>query len=417
MSCHKPPALLVALLFVLLTGGAAADSSTDWESGRAAFTSGQYDAALSYFEAARDSGLGGPAVHYNIAVCQYSLGDYVAARGTFQLIARRFPTMQGLAEYNVGLSERRLGNPNSAQRHFVSAYRRSADEKIKVLAVSQLTELEREQRTAWFGLVAVQVGHDDNVALRDSLGLPAGVSADSPMADLFAALRGPLAGVGGLELDGSLYAVTYSDADEFDQVELRVGALYTFDRGDWRLRGGIYGTAGTLGGSSFNREASLDLRSIRYLGEDATFELRLRHDEISSAQAVFDGIEGSRSRLELGYRWHSVVQSLAFRLGLEENDRLDAGVSPSRRQFRADYNYQISDSWGLESTAAYRSSDYDDVILPRTEDLLTLAISVVYLTGSNWQFAGRYQYSTNDSTDPTYSYDRNLLSVGFQRPF
>ena len=417
MSRHKLPALLVALLLVLLTGGAAANSSADWESGRAAFASGQYDAALSYFEAARDSGLGGPAVHYNIAVCQYSLGDYLAARGTFQLIAQRFPTMQGLAEYNVGLSERRLGNLDAAQRQFVSAYRHSSDEKIKALAVSQLTELEREQRSAWYGLVGVQVGHDDNVALRDSLGLPAGVSAESPLADLFASLRGPLAGVGGLELDGSLYAVSYPDADEYDQVEIRVGALYTFDRGDWRLRGGIYGAAGTLGGSSFNREASLDLRSIRYLGEDATFELRLRHDEIKSAQALFDGIEGSRSRLELGYRWHSVVQSLALRLGVEENDRLDAGVSPSRQQIQADYYYQISDSWGLESAAAYRSSDFDDVALPRTEDLLSLAVGVVYLTESNWRFSGRYQYSTNDSTDPTYSYDRNQLTVGFQRLF
>jgi len=417
MSRHKLPALLAALLLVLLTGGAAANSSTDWESGGAAFASGQYDAALSYFEAARDSGLGGPAVHYNIAVCQYSLGDYVAARETFQLIARRFPTMQGLAEYNVGLSERRLGNLNAAQRHFVSAYRHSGDEKIKALAVSQLTELEREQRPAWYGLVGVQVGHDDNVALRDSLGLPAGVSADSPLADLFATLRGPLAGVGGLELDSSLYAVTYPDADEYDQVEIRIGALYTFDRGDWRLRGGIYGAAGTLAGSSFNREVNLDLRSIRYLGEDATFELRLRRDEISSAKALFDGIEGSRSRLELGYRWHSVDQILAVRLGVEENDRLDAGVSPSRQQIRADHSYQISDSWGLESAAAYRSSDYDDVTLPRTEDLLSLAVGVVYVTGSNWRFSGRYQYSTNDSTDPTYSYDRNQLTVGFQRLF
>ena len=417
MSRHKLPALLVALLLVMLTGRAAADTGTDWESGSAAFASGQYDQALSDFAAARDGGLGGPAVHYNIAVCQYSLGDYRAARTTFQLIARRFPSMRGLAEYNVGLAERRLGNPGAAQRQFISAYRHSDDDKIKALAVSQLTKLEREHQSDWFGLVGVQVGHDDNVALRDSLGLPAGVSADSPMADLFATLRGPIAGVGGLEIDGSVYAVTYSDADEFDQVELRVGALYTFDQGDWRLQGGLYGAAGTLGGSSFNREASLDLRSTRYLGDDGTFELRLRHDEIRSAQTLFDSIEGSRSRLDLRYRWHSVVQSLAIRLGLEENDRLDAGVSPSRQQIRADHNYQISDSWGLESTASFRTSDFDDLTLPRTEDLLSLAIGVIYQTRSSWLFSGRYQYSKNDSSDPMYSYDRNLLTIGFQRLF
>ena len=409
------PALLATLLLIASTGGIAADPDTAWESGSQAFAAGRYGEALRHFEDARDSGLGGPAVHYNIAVSQFSMGNYSAARNTFQLVARQFPSMRGLAEYNIGLTERRLGNPDAAQRQFVAAYRHSSDEKVRALAVSRLTELEREQRSDWYGLVGIQAGHDDNVALRDSLGLPAGVSAESPTADLFATLRGPLPG--GLELDGSLYAVTYSDADEFDQVELRVGALYTVDRGDWRLRGGLFGAAGTLGGSSFNREANLDLRSTRYLGDEATFELRLRYDEIKSAQLAFDGIEGSRSRLDLRYRWNGVGHSLAVRLGLENNDRLDANASPSRHRVQADYGYQVNDHWGLESTASFRSSDYDDLTLPRTEELFSIALRVVYQTQTAWQFSGTYQYSNNDSSDPVYSYDRNLLTVGFQRLF
>ena len=412
---QKLPGLLAALLLVASTGGVAADPDTAWASGSEAFAAGRFDEALRHFEDARDSGLGGPAVHYNIAVSQYSMGDYGAARRTFQLIARQYPSMRGLAEYNVGLTERRLGNPDAAQRQFIAAYRHSNDEKVRALAVSQLTELERDTRSDWYGLVGVQVGHDDNVALRDSLGLPAGVSAESPTADLLATLRGPLPG--GLELDGSLYAVTYSDADEFDQVELRVGALYTIDRGDWRHRGGLYGVAGTIGGSSFNREANLDLRSTRYLGDDAAFELRLRYDEIKSAQLVFDGVEGSRSRLDLRYRWNGVGHSLAVRLGLEENDRLDANASPSRQRVQADYGYQINDRWELESLVSLRTSDYDDLSLRRTEDLFSAALRVVYETETAWQFSSSYQYSKNDSSDPMYSYDRNLLTVGFQRLF
>ena len=414
---RKIHALLATLLFAVSSGGAAADAGTDWQSGQEAFASGRYGDALAYFEAARDDGLSGPAVHYNIAVCEYSLGNYSAANRTFRLIAARFPTMRGIAEYNVGLAERRLGNPRAAQRQFITAYRHSDDEKIRALAVSQLAELEREQRPGWYGLLGIQVGHDDNVALRDSLGLPAGASANSPMADLFATLRGPLPGIDRLQLDGSIYTVTYSDADEFDQVELRVGTLYTVDRADWRLQGGIYGAAGTLGGSSFNREANLDLRSTRYLGDDATFELRLRYDEINSAQLLFDGIEGSRSRLDLRYRWNGVGNSLAVRLGLEDNDRRDANASPSRQRVRADYGYQVNDRWGLESTVSLRTSDYDDLSLRRTEDLFSAALRVVYGTGSAWQFSGSYQYSKNDSSDPIYSYDRNLLTVGVQRLF
>ena len=411
----KLSALLAVLVLVTATAALAADPATSWASGSEAFAAGRYDEALSHFEDARDGGLGGPAVHYNIAVSQFSMGNYGAARNTFQLIARRFPSMRGLAEYNVGLTERRLGNPSAAQRQFVAAYRHSSDEKIRALAASQLTELERETRSDWYGLVGVQAGHDDNVALRDSLGLPAGVSAGSPTADLYATLRGPLPG--GVELDGSLYAVAYSDADEFDQVELRVGALYTFDRGDWRHRGGLYGVAGTLGGSSFNREANLDLRSTRYLGDDAAFELRLRYDEIRSAQLIFDGIEGSRSRLDLRYRWNGVGHSLAVRLGLENNDRRDANASPSRQRVQANYGYQFNDRWRLESMVSFRTSDYDELALRRTEDLFSAALQLLYETGTDWQFSGSYQYSKNDSSDPLYAYDRNLLMLGFQRLF
>ena len=412
---HKLPALLATLLLVASTGGLAADPDTAWEAGSAAFAAGQYDEALRHFEEARKGGLGGPAVHYNIAVCQYSMGNYRAARDTFQLIASQFPSMRGLAEYNVGLTERRLGNPAAAQRQFVAAYRHSNDEKVSALAVSQITELERELRSDWYGLVGIQVGYDDNVALRDSLGLPAGVTAESPMADLFAAVSGPVAS--GLELNGSVYAVTYTDASEFDQAELRVGARYTVDRGNWRHRGGLFGVAGTLGGSSFNREANLDLRSARYVGDDTMFELRLRYDEIKSAQLRFDGIEGSRSRLDLLYRRNGVGHSLAVGVGLEDNDRLDAGVSPSRQRVLANYRYQLNDHWELGSLAYFRWSDYDDVALPRTEDLFSIAVQVVYETETAWRISGTYQYSKNDSSDPIYSYDRNLLTVGFQRLF
>ena len=206
-------------------------------------------------------------------------------------------------------------------------------------------------------------------------------------------------------------------ASEFDQVELRLGALYTVDRGDWRLRGGLYGAAGTIGGSSFNREVNLDLRSTRYLGDDVAFELRLRYDEIKSAQPLFDGIEGWRSKLDLHYRWIGVGHSLAVRLGLEENDRRDANASPSRQRMQADYGYQINDRWELGSTVSFRISDYDDLSLRRTEDLLSAALRVAYETGTAWQFSASYQYSKNDSSDPIYSYDRNLLTLGFLRLF
>ena len=110
MTLRRRIALLAVLWLGAYAPAAMASPDADWASGKSAFASGDIASALVFFESARDQGIEGPAVHYNIAVCQYELGDYAAARDTFRYIALQFPAMLGLAEYNVGLTEQRLGN-------------------------------------------------------------------------------------------------------------------------------------------------------------------------------------------------------------------------------------------------------------------------------------------------------------------
>ena len=227
-------ALLLCSAFAL---PAVADVPADWASGQQAFAAGDYESALLYFELARDAGQDGVAVHYNIAVCQFKLSRFGEARATFGYIAANYPKMRGLAEYNLGLVERRLGNDAAARQHFITAWDNSGDdETLQSLAAAMLEELAPPEQPEWYGAVALRVGHDDNVALRDSLGLPAGVTSESPTADLFASLGFNPSGLGELWLDGNVFAVAYPDADDFDQSEFRLGALYTWRPGDWRLR-------------------------------------------------------------------------------------------------------------------------------------------------------------------------------------
>jgi len=417
MILRKRAAHLAALVLMSQTTLVAATPNSDWQAGQDAFAGGDVASALQYFENAREKGMSGPAVHYNIGVCQFELGDFARAQETFRLVANRYPRMRGLAEYNIGLTERRLGNSEAAQRQFINAFRHTSDAKIQALAAAQLGELEREQPSELFGSVNINIGHDDNVALRDSLGLPAGVSAESPMADLFATVQAPLPGDVGLSFDGSLYAVTYPDADDFDQSELKAGLAHTWDTHDWRLNNALHITAGTLGGSSFNREINVDVRATRYLGDEASFEMRLRYDDIRSARAQFDGIDGSRTRLGVRYRWNRLPHSLAVRINIEENDRRDAGVSASRQRVHASYFYKLAAAWETESSVVFRRSDYDDLTIPRTENLASVILGVHYAFYNGWQASLRYQYSKNNSSDPLYSYDRNLLTAGFQRLF
>src|SRR5262245_18743055 len=114
---------------------AAAEPDSPFAAGTAAFESGDYRAALRFFEAARAAGSAGPSVPYNIAVSRYRLGDYEVAEAEFADLGRRFPEMRALAEYNRGLALLRLERDSAAREAFESA-RTGADPKISGLAAA-----------------------------------------------------------------------------------------------------------------------------------------------------------------------------------------------------------------------------------------------------------------------------------------
>lgn len=413
-------ALAVSLLCFAFAQTGFAGMAEDWASGEKAFAAGDFESALVFFEMARDGGQPGVAVHYNIAVCQFKLSRFEDAGGTFRYIAEHYPKMQGLAEYNLGLVARRLGDYPAAQAHFIRAWELSPeDQKVRALAVAMLDDVEPrvEDDRGWYGSFGLRAGYDDNVALRDSLGLPAGVTAESPMADLFLALRGAPAALGAFRFDASAYAVAHPDADDFDQSEFRLGGLYVWRPGDWRLETSANFVYGTLGGSAFEREIALGARALRYIGDDSDLELQYRYDDIDEEDPLFSGIAGSRQRLDLRYRWYRDAHTLIVRLGAESNDRLDPGVSPSRTRLQADYRYQPRDGWGFEAGLGFRASDYDDLAVTRTEDLAMASAALTRTVAEVWLFALQFQYSDNDSNDPEFSYQRNLLTLGVLRTF
>jgi tetratricopeptide repeat protein len=414
----KPRVLTVIWVF-LLSQHCLADV-TDWANGNTAFQNGDFRSALQYFESARQDGQDGPAVHYNIAVCNFKIGRYVAAETGFQLVADRYPGMRGLAEYNLGLIAQRRKDSESAVDHFLDAYRLSPDDrKLRILASNRLRELEPELRTTsqWTGALGMRAGFDDNVALRDETGLPSALTTASPVADLFASIRGPYNGESGLRVDGSLYVIKNFDADEFDQSEVYAGVMYDWRSGEWRLQLGLHGSGGTLGGESFDRKAGANFQAIRYLNRNSEFGLSYVYDDVQEANTLFAGLAGSRQQLHARYRWYSGERRFSLRYRQEENDRLDPGVSPKRKLLSADYGYQPDTGWGYEGGFEYRTSRFNEMAVQRNEDLLTVNVAVTRSLGRDWLLLIDYQYSNNDSSDPVFSYDRNVMTVGTIKAF
>jgi len=414
-------ALKILFTSLLLTlAGVASAAGDSWDSAKRAFDNGNYPAALTSFEMARDDGFGGPAVHYNIGVTQFKLGQYRAAGKTFSLITNLFPKMRGLAEYNLGLVARRLGESTAARAHFLQAYQYSPDDRIiRVLASRRLRELEPDVRVAsrWTGAFGVRVGNDDNVALRDEAGLPAGTTTDSAMADVFAAIQGPWNGRSGVRFDASAYLIRYSDAGDFDQAEVAGGVFYDWRLEDWRIQAGGHVSAGSFGGEAFDRKTGVHARVLRYIGSSSVIDLRYTYDDVSDSNSLFAGIAGSRQQIDVRYRWYSDDHRVQVRYWLEFNNRADPGVSPDRNRIAVNYRYQPEAGVGYEAGIDVRNSDYDQLISSREEDLLTFKAALTYTFRNSWEVLLEYRSSDNDSNDDTFSYDRSQITLGALKLF
>ena len=411
----------VWLVFVacLAFAGNASANADDWAAGQADFGAGNYADALAHFENARDAGLDGPAVHYNVAVCHFKLEQFDEAGETFRLIADRYPNMEGLAEYNLGLVANRQGRRDDAALHFLAAYKASEDEKIQILASERIRELDPEVRTTsrWSTAFGFRAGNDDNVALRDEAGVPVGTTTESPMVDAFASVIGPRSGRDGLRFRGSAYLIRYADADEFDQSEVMAGGFYEWRRRDWRAELGVHATNGTLGGDTFDRKFGADARVVRYFDDNNVLDLRYTYDDVTEGEDIFAGITGTRQRVDARYRWYRQAHRVQFRYVYETNDRLDPSVSPERQALVVDYAYRPLQGLGYEAGIELRDSAYDDIETPRDEDLVGIFGTLSYAFSNDWSVLLDFRHSDNDSTDPLFSYDRLQFSLGAMKVF
>lgn len=405
--------VLVVWLILACAHKATADV-VDWDAGQQAFEQGDFATALARFEAVRDDDATRPAVHYNIAVCHFKLGQFSESGEVFTYIARRFPKMRGLAEYNLGLIARRQGDDATAMRHFLRAYELSPEnETLRILASNELAELALPENpvSGWGGAIGLGAGYDDNIALRADTGLPGAVSDDSALAEVYASLSGPMRAGSHVRLEADAYGIQYLDAGSFDQTELRVAGSYGWSYGAWRMRAGGHYVAGSLGGASFDRKIGADLLLTRNVNARSTLQLAYVFDSVDDADSRYAGIAGTRQQSRLRYWWRASPHEVRVQLRHEANDRRDPGVSPDRFGGAVEYRYGSDGAWGYEAALRFRSSDYSAAIVRRTEDLRTIDAAVRRQLPGNWFLFFRYAYSDNDSTDPSFSYQRSQFLV------
>jgi len=419
--------LAVALavgLFVAACLSAAAHAQTPsdaFAAGRAAFEQADYMRALAYFENARDAGIDGPAVHFNIAVCLYRLEDYPEAADAFRHLADTYPAMRELALYNLGLVRLRQGRDTEARDLFAGVRDESADETLVALAGEALRRLTPatpvSAPSVWISFLDVGLGYDDNVALIDEASLPATQSAESAFTEFLGVLTGPRGTASGFRFDGTLYAVRHNDTPEYDQAALRAAGLYQWTAGQWRLETGPHLNYSTLNGHGFEQSLGIDLTARRRLSGTLRLSLRALHDEVEGADSTFAYLDGTRQRLSAWLDLYASTGWLSAGLDLERNDREAAGVSPTRNRIWVGYRHTAAMRWTAEAQLALRLSNYDDLTIPREEDLVDITVGYMRRFDRGWELGGRYRWSDNDTDVAPYAYSRSRLSLEVTKNF
>ena len=399
---------------------ALATDDTAWDGGLAAYANGEYSTALIAFQSALAAGQSGPAVYYNIGVCQFQIEAYSDAAATFAHISMQYPKMRALAEYNRGLVAVEQDRFQSARQYFLTTYELSAgDQTLRILASTMLRRIESntDQSSTWTVALSANAGYDDNIVLRDDIGLPLGVSPESSLVDVFASVRGPITGIAGLYFNANAYLISYLDNDDFDQGQFKIGFSYDWTQRNWHARIGINAGFSTIGGDSFDASRNLDAKLTRVLSATSSLRLRYRIADISAADAIYAGIDGSRQIYEIAYQWNQAPRRFDVAYAFENNDRADPGVSATRNRLRLRYRYSLNPAWTIDLGGELRISRYTDLALERTEDLVALKVGLNRFFESDWQLLAQYQHFTNSATDDAFSYRRNQLSIGLLKIF
>jgi len=390
----------------------------DFDAGVAAVAEEDFASALEAFESAADRGLSGPAVHYNIGVCAWELGDLDRAEAAFMVVARD-PGMAALALYNLGLVSLRRGDENRAAALFEQALDQGDDDTLRQLAAARLSELRpaepaRAAPPRLTVFLASYAGYDDNVALIGDAELLGVSDTGSALIETQLAAIAPLAY--GFRLEGGAYWLQYNQLDEYDQSGLALDLLHRRAMGEWTGEVGVGAAFSRLDGERFEDQRSVALRAARALAGGWDLRLGYRYDDIDGNQP-FTGLSGDRHDASLRLQRHMPGQRLRLEYRLEMNDRSSKELSPDRHRLEAEWITAMPAGLQGSIGLAWRDSRYSLDDENWSERRLIASVGLLGQVTRHWAWVLRYDWLDNDGSVDEFEYSRQRVVAGVEGLF
>ncbi len=428
---------ICATLAIVLGSPLALSTAYGYETAEDQFTQGitafrteNYREAVRAFEQAKKAGLRRPALDYNLGVCYFRLGEYSKASTAFRSAAEHKP-LAAISHYNLGLVERKQGHQEQAHRWFRIAANESSDPRLRALAEQQISDLNAPPQSPWVGGVLAAVGYDDNLLDPTK---QAGSSKGSTFGNVLVYGSGIINGSyeNGWRLDLSGYFSRYTSQSYFDMNMYQAGIVKVQQWAQWATEFGGQFEHDTLGGSDYLNTVSFLAGGSKPINEQLQLRLRYRYSNINALATAFDPLQGSRQEARIQLEDHNDTRRIRVGYDLELNNRNDfssggnfTSYSATRHTIFTGGEIGLQGAWRIGGELSYRLSHYNDANrtagVPgqtvRDDKRLMGTVRLVRKMSDKLKLQGEYSYTDNSSNIGSYSYKRNVYSVGVNYVF
>lgn len=406
--------LLLALLFSISVFSFAKDKDiTSFDQGVKYFKDKDYKSALKHFKKARSLGMKSNVLTFNIAATYYRLGSYKSAEKNFRRLTNE-KNFKQIAFYNLGLIAEKRKTKQTAVSWYKKSVNNNNDSDITELANKRLDKLlDRKPVTSKKKISAniiFALGNDDNVT---------GAAENSPSNrsdnyyELFGYVSAPISS--STNIKGIAYKLDYDTESTSDYSFYTAAVNHTIKFENWRFIPEAGFTTSTFGNLDYQDVLDFKFKARRTLDSNSSITLRYRYSDISSKNAIYDYLDGTRHQLRVDYKNKIAPGKLRLRYQLETNDRQNsttADYSPTRHTFRARLKHKLNSKWSLSEEIGYRISTYGIASNVEREDTrLRLRLIADMKINKNWKTGIRFTYTDNDSNINNESYTRHNIQA------
>ncbi len=402
--------ICIILFLPLSTSAYAANKGeTAFNTGVKYFKQKNFQSALKYFKQAKTNGMKKSSLLFNLGVTQYKLKQYQQAAINFKRLSKD-KNFRQIAFYNLGLVSQARNQKQSAILWYKKSIKTNSNPKITRLAELKLDNLLERNTSQTNSSISVSSGYDSNITNAAS---SSPSNRSDVYSELFAYTKASLNK--NISVKGSLYWLNYSSNSSENFMLINAAIDYAYKLNNWMIipEAGLYSS--TLNSSGFQQTLDLKVSAKHKLTKNTSVLLKYRYSNISSQNAAYNYLQGSRHQLRADYKTKFQKGKLRLRYQLEINDRQNlasANYSPTRHTFRARLQHTLKNKWKLTEELEYRNSLYGVAAgVTRNDNRMRVRFVASKDFAKNWRGGIRFSYTNNNSNITSENYNRNKLLI------